>query len=102
MGEVVSCLLHKCHVYVDAGDSLGRTPLMLATMVRHKAAVMALLKGGARLGTKDQLGNTLPTRRPDDDDNIAGDDSSGNGQGSAGGSTAPWAPAVPTKPTPRA
>jgi len=50
----------------------------------------------------DQLGNTLPTRRPDDDDNIAGDDSSGNGQGSAGGSTAPWAPAVPTKPTPRA
>ena len=50
----------------------------------------------------DQLGNTLPTRRPDDDDNIAVDDSSGNGQGSAGGSTAPWAPAVPTKPTPRA
>ena len=58
MGEVVNFLLNKCHVYVDAGDGLGRTPLMLATMVKHKPAVLALLKGGARLSATDQLGNT--------------------------------------------
>ena len=58
VGEVVNFLLNKCHVYVDAGDGLGRTPLMLATMVKHKPAVLALLKGGARLSATDQLGNT--------------------------------------------
>ncbi len=53
--EIISALLDD-HAYIDAGSPNGTTPLMMAARYGTEASVDLLLREGAEVGLRNQLG----------------------------------------------